>query len=165
MCSLCRTFHLVRAISMCSSLLIIMPRRCVGCILWRQESPNTSLRILRPLLTRCYRHWIYIYGIFTLMVVRSWLRQMSLPFFTSQESLLHTHLVTLLRWTPSPSAGSVPSRRRCSAWCCAPHCLLRSGGLPWSVLHIYLLNRLPTKTVLGYMSPYECYATTQVWKP
>ena len=32
MSSLCRTSHLVKAISMCSTL-VIMPRRCVGCIL------------------------------------------------------------------------------------------------------------------------------------
>ena len=37
---------------------------------------------------------------------------------------------------------------RSSSW-------LHSGGLLWAVPWI-LLNRLPTKTVLGYMSPYEC---------
>ena len=99
MCLLCRTYHLSWRQSVCVLHCWLCHEDVLG-VSFEGKRVQIHLGALRPLLTRCCRLWIFIYGIFTLMVVRSWWRQMSLPFFTSQASLLPTHRwsAQTLRW-------------------------------------------------------------------
>ena len=151
----CRTSLLVRVTSM-YSLLLIMPRRCVECILSRQESrsinilahPTTFVNEVLPSLNIRLRHFYSDGG----------------------AELVAAEVLTFLHKsgvTTSHSPGDTPQMNSITErWVCSLKekvlCMLLRSSLPvafwWLAVEcaVYLLNRLPPKTVLGYMSPYEC---------